>query len=130
MLNYECIHLCFYFAIVQVKHGMLTLEMDRIPCCTEVHFNNSDIFAGGPGGGVTGPDGSGTGGSHGGEGGADNYKDSPSQAYGSLITPSDFGSGGGNDSSNHPGWGSILLLSSIPGQNGKVKVSNSLYKLS
>ena len=58
---------------------------------------------------MTGPDGSGTGGSYGGQGGADGYENSPSQSYGSLIAPDDFGSGGGNDSSNHAGRGLVAL---------------------
>ncbi|KAL8620487.1 hypothetical protein ACOMHN_056879 [Nucella lapillus] len=66
----------------------------------------------GEGRGVTGSDGMGTGGSHGGEGGADNFGNSPSHAYGSLIAPRDFGSGGGNSSTGEPGGcgGGILRL--------------------
>ena len=59
---------------------------------------------------MTGPDGGGTGGSHGGQGGADGYQNSPSQSYGSLIAPDDFGSGGGNDSSSHAGRGLWIII--------------------
>ena len=52
---------------------------------------------------MTGPDGSGTGGSYGGEGGADTFDQSPSQAYGSLMVPSHFGSGGGDSSTGQQG---------------------------
>ena len=52
---------------------------------------------------MTAPDGSGTGGSYGGEGGADTFDQSPSQAYGSLMVPSHFGSGGGDSSTGQQG---------------------------
>lgn len=64
---------------------------------------NQLIFADGLGAGVMDTNGWGTGGSYGGEGGAYSFVDSPSKAYGSLLTPNTFGSVGGNDSSNYPG---------------------------
>lgn len=57
----------------------------------------------GPGHGVTSSGGQGTGGSYGGEGGAGGVVNSPSSGYGSLVTPSEFGSSGGDSASGEKG---------------------------